>query len=81
MGKHNGKARKGGLGVGQALVNRARKDGRTGTAAAYLHTTETVVKTNMQSVIETNDLDEMMAMVRRRRRRRRPLPLPLPPAP
>lgn len=61
--------------MGQALVNRARKDGRTGSAAAYLHTTETVVKTNMQSVIETNDLDEMMAMVRRR-----PLPPP-PPAP
>ena len=63
MGKHNGKARKSGLSVGSALVNRARRDGRTGSAAAYLHTTEPAAKTNMQSVIEANDLDEMMAMV------------------
>lgn len=63
MGKHNGKARKAGLVVGSALVNRAKKDGRTGSAAAYLHATDTVVETNMQSVIEANDLDEMMAMV------------------
>ncbi|KAL4423785.1 hypothetical protein ABPG75_001086 [Micractinium tetrahymenae] len=65
MGKHNGKARKpkGGVSVGSALVNRARRDGRTGSAAAYLHTTDTSsTKPNMQSVIETNDLDEMMAM-------------------
>lgn len=62
MGKHNGKARKAGLVVGSALVNRAKKDGRTGSAAAYLHATDTVVETNMQSVIEANDLDEMMAM-------------------
>lgn len=63
MGKHNGKARKSGLAVGSALVNRAKKDGRTGSAAAYLHTTDTSDKgPNMQSVIESNDLDEMMAM-------------------
>lgn len=66
MGKHNGKARKskGSVSVGSALVNRARRDGRTGTAAAYLHTTDAGSnKPNMQSVIESNDLDEMMAMV------------------
>lgn len=69
MGKHNGKARKAGLTVGSALVNRARRDGRTGSAAAYLHTTEPgpAPGKNMQSVIETNDLDEMMAMVRQLR--------------
>ena len=75
MGKHNGKARKTGLSVGSALVNRAKRDGRTGSAAAYLHTTDTGSgKPNMQSVIESNDLDEMMAMVRRSCR------LPPPPA-
>ena len=82
MGKHNGKARRAGLSVGSALVNRARRDGRTGSAAAYLHTTDTTEKgPNMQSVIERNDLDEMMAMVRpppaaacHRHRHRRPLP-------
>lgn len=65
MGKHNGKARKTGLSVGSAIVNRARRDGRVGTAAAYLHTTDTASnKNNMQSVLESNDLEEMMSMVR-----------------
>ena len=65
MGKHNGKARKMGITVGSALVNRAKREGRAGTASAYLHTTEPVDKgPNMQSVIESNDLDEMMEMVR-----------------
>ena len=65
MGKHNGKARKTGITVGSALVNRAKREGRAGTASAYLHTTEPVDKgPNMQSVIESNDLDEMMEMVR-----------------
>lgn len=64
MGKHNGKARKSGLTVGSALVNKARREGRTGGAAAFLHTTDLEgPKKNMQSVIESNDLDEMMAMV------------------
>ena len=64
MGKHNGKARKNGLSVGSALVNKARREGRTGGAAAFLHTTDLEgPKKNMQSVIESNDLDEMMAMV------------------
>jgi len=63
MGKHNGKARKSGLSVGSALVNRARRDGRSGTAQSYLHTTDAAAGTHMQSVIETNDLAEMMSMV------------------
>lgn len=68
MGKHNGKARKSGLTVGSALVNKARREGRTGGAAAFLHTTDLEgPKKNMQSVIESNDLDEMMAMVSRGR--------------
>lgn len=62
MGKHNGKARARGLSVGGALVNRAKREGRNGTAAAYLHTTEPGAKTNMQSIIENNDLDEMLTM-------------------
>ena len=65
MGKHNGKARKLGLSVGNALVNKARRDGRTGSAAAYIHTTDVPKdQGNMQSVIESNDLQEMMSMVR-----------------
>lgn len=66
MGKHNGKARKpkGTSSVGASLVNRARRDGRNGGAAAYLHTTDVAPTKNMQSVIENNDLDEMMQMVR-----------------
>lgn len=61
MGKHNGKARKAGLAVGAALVNRARREGRTSGATAHQFTTEAVSK-NMQSVIENNDLEEMMAI-------------------
>ena len=77
MGKHNGKARKSGLTVGSALVNRAKRDGRTGSAAAYLHTTDTGSgKPNMQSVIESNDLDEMMEMVVHRRLSKFLAPLP-----
>lgn len=62
MGKHNGKSRKHGLSVGGALVNKARKDGRTGSPASYLYTTETGPKNNMQSIIENNDLEEMLSM-------------------
>lgn len=64
MGKHNGKARKSGLSVGGALVNRARKQGRDGSGAAFMHTTERAPEGNLRSVIETNDLEEMMNMVR-----------------
>lgn len=65
MGKHNGKARKVGLPVGSALVRKAKREGRTGpggAAASFLHTTDTDggKKNNMQSVIESNDLEEMM---------------------
>lgn len=64
MGKHNGKSRKVGLAVGGALVNKARREGRNGGAAAYLYTTDVGSKGNtMQSVIENNDLQEMMSMV------------------
>jgi large subunit GTPase 1 len=62
MGKHNGKSRRTGLSVGGALVNKARKDGRTGTPASYLYTTENGPKNNMQSIIENNDLEEMLSM-------------------
>jgi len=62
MGKHNGKSRKNGLAVGGALVNKARKDGRTGSPASYLYTTESGPKNNMQSIIENNDLEEMLSM-------------------
>ncbi|KDD73280.1 hypothetical protein H632_c2348p0, partial [Helicosporidium sp. ATCC 50920] len=62
MGKHNGKARKSGLSVGGALVNRARKQGRDGSGAAFMHTTERAPEGNLRSVIETNDLEEMMNM-------------------
>lgn len=62
MGKHNGKSRKNGLAVGGALVNKARKDGRTGSPASYLYTTENGPKNNMQSIIENNDLEEMLSM-------------------
>lgn len=64
MGKHNGKARKVGLPVGSALVRKAKREGRTGPggAASFLHTTDVDgnKKNNMQSVIESNDLEEMM---------------------
>ncbi|KAL6782518.1 hypothetical protein ACKKBG_A07095 [Auxenochlorella protothecoides x Auxenochlorella symbiontica] len=62
MGKHNGKSRKSGLSVGQSLVNRAKREGRTAGAAAHMYTTDLGPDNNMQSVIERNDLDEMMAM-------------------
>eukprot|EP00887_Chlorella_sp_A99_P006011 scaffold27.g6011.t1 len=64
MGKHNGRARKSGLPVGSALVNRARREGRTGGATAHLHTTDADDGRggNMQSVLESNDLDELMTM-------------------
>ena len=67
MGKHNGKARKpsGSMGsVGATLVNKARRQGKTNPATAHLHTTEVAQSNNMQSVLETNDLDELMNMVR-----------------
>jgi large subunit GTPase 1 len=63
MGKHNGKARRKGLAVGKTLVNAAKKEGKNGGPASLLHTTDTTpAGNNMQSVIESNDLVEMMSM-------------------
>ena len=65
MGKHNGKARKTGMSVGSALVNRARKEGRAGGPNSYLYTTE-IHRDNgpgIQSVIQQNDLEDLMSMV------------------
>lgn len=65
MGKHNGKSRKTGMSVGSALVNRARKEGRAGGPNSYLYTTE-IHKDNgpgIQSVIQQNDLEDLMSMV------------------
>lgn len=64
MGKHNGKARTSGQKVGSVLVNKARKEGKGTKAASVLlgrHTTDTS-KYGMQSVLETNDLNEIMNM-------------------
>lgn len=63
MGKHNGKARKSGLSVGGALVNRAKREGRTNPATAHMHTTDLGGGNNLQSVLESRDLDELMSMV------------------
>jgi len=66
MGKHNGKARKTGKSVGSALVNKARRDGKIGAADSYLYTTDTRKDSGIgiQSVIQQNDLEELMSMVR-----------------
>ncbi|KAK9821718.1 hypothetical protein WJX81_002790 [Elliptochloris bilobata] len=62
MGKHNGKSRSSGLKVGAALANRAKKGGMTkgGNADHFKHTTDTAPA--MQSVLEANDLNELMTM-------------------
>ncbi|CAK0755588.1 hypothetical protein CVIRNUC_002386 [Coccomyxa viridis] len=60
MGKHNGKSRKLGLRVGGALANRHKGGpGKAGTASK-LHTTEQPAQ--LVSVLEANDLTEMMSM-------------------
>ncbi|CAL5227407.1 g10365 [Coccomyxa viridis] len=60
MGKHNGKARAAGLKVGGALANRHKGGpGKSGTSSR-LHTTEQPPA--MVSVLEANDLTEMMSM-------------------
>jgi hypothetical protein len=63
MGKHNGKARKTGKSVGSALVNKARRDGKIGSADSYLYTTDTRRDTGIDSVIQQNDLEDLMSMV------------------
>lgn len=66
MGKHNGKARKTGVSVGSALVNRAKKNGRAGSASSYLYTTDTKRENGnlIESVLVQNDLQNLMSMVR-----------------
>ncbi|KAK9916643.1 hypothetical protein WJX75_005277 [Coccomyxa subellipsoidea] len=61
MGKHNGKARKAGLRVGAALSNRHKGGGLRsgGKQTQGLHTTD---QPAMQSVLEANDLTELMTM-------------------
>eukprot|EP00878_Enallax_costatus_P006164 GHUV01006462.1.p1 GENE.GHUV01006462.1~~GHUV01006462.1.p1 ORF type:complete len:220 (+),score=52.30 GHUV01006462.1:205-864(+) len=60
MGKHNGKSRStGGTKVGAALTRR-HKGGGGGGNFADRHTTD--MAGGMQSILERNDLDELMAM-------------------
>ena len=73
MGKHNPKSRKKGLKVGQALLNKRHQQStshqsrydQSGDASAR-HTTElndsSAPGANTQSIIEMNDLDELMNM-------------------
>jgi large subunit GTPase 1 len=65
MGKHNGKARKRGDGpsVGGALVNKAKREGRTSAANAHLTEGPEAGPTGaLQSALEVSDLVEMMNM-------------------
>eukprot|EP00884_Botryococcus_braunii_P020481 jgi/Botrbrau1/7116/Bobra.0165s0133.1 len=60
MGKHNGKSRTSGLPVGSALVNRAKKGLLGGQHSSGRHTTKDAP--SMQSILETNDLSEMLSL-------------------
>ncbi|GFR44328.1 hypothetical protein Agub_g5541, partial [Astrephomene gubernaculifera] len=65
MGRHNGKARKGGERVGALLAAKNKKTAPTTQAAisaAFKHTTDAGPGRNMQSVLDRNDLDELMAL-------------------
>ncbi len=67
MGKHNGKSRSKGLLVGNALLKRKMGGGsnanrRKADDAGSRHTTETDPGNNQQSIVEMNDLDELMNM-------------------
>eukprot|EP00891_Asterochloris_glomerata_P002392 jgi/Astpho2/2392/e_gw1.00044.39.1_t len=66
MGKHNGKARTSGVRVGAALTKQARREGKGGKAMvsnAFIHTTDPdSTAVNTQSVLENNDLTELMSM-------------------
>ncbi|KAI8474842.1 MAG: hypothetical protein J3K34DRAFT_490873 [Monoraphidium minutum] len=60
MGKHNGKSRKQpGTRVGAALANRKQATGPGGGGGGRHTTAE---GTNMQSILDRNDLEELMAM-------------------
>ena len=68
MGKHNGKSRNKGLQVGGALMRRKMGGGpstnkRAVDDAGSRHTTESGGDFNTQSIVEMNDLDELMNMV------------------
>ncbi|GIL57282.1 hypothetical protein Vafri_12537 [Volvox africanus] len=65
MGRHNGKARKAGERVGAMLAAKNKKTAPTTQAAIsaqFKHTTDSGLGRNMQSVLDRNDLDELMAM-------------------
>ncbi|GIL89787.1 hypothetical protein Vretimale_16572 [Volvox reticuliferus] len=65
MGRHNGKARKAGERVGAMLAAKNKKTAPTTQAAIsaqFKHTTDAGLGRNMQSVLDRNDLDELMAM-------------------
>ena len=70
MGKHNGKSRNKGLQVGAALIKRKHGGGqsshRRADDAGSRHTTEMFPNNgssdNTQSIVEMNDLDELMNM-------------------
>ena len=68
MGKHNGKSRNKGLVVGSALLKRKMGGGKTNQGrkaedAGSRHTTDMGGPNNTQSIVEMNDLDELMNMV------------------
>ena len=68
MGKHNGKSRKKGIQVGSALLRRKMGNGpsqnkRAADDAGSRHTTDSGGDFNTQSIVEMNDLDELMNMV------------------
>ncbi|WZN59239.1 ribosome-binding GTPase [Chloropicon roscoffensis] len=68
MGKHNGKTRSKGIKVGTALLNQKKKQaaafrqGGPGGASSNRHTTDLMdgAGSNMQSIVDMNDLDELM---------------------
>jgi large subunit GTPase 1 len=67
MGKHNGKTRKKGIQVGSALLRRKMGNGpsqnkRAADDAGSRHTTDSGGDFNTQSIVEMNDLDELMNM-------------------
>eukprot|EP00198_Chlamydomonas_reinhardtii_P009867 XP_001699204.1 hypothetical protein CHLREDRAFT_206017 [Chlamydomonas reinhardtii] len=65
MGRHNGRARKAGERVGATLAAKNKKTAPKTQAeigANFKHTTDAGLGRNMQSVLDRNDLDELMAM-------------------
>mmetsp|Transcript_27163 Transcript_27163/g.69134 ORF Transcript_27163/g.69134 Transcript_27163/m.69134 type:complete len:649 (-) Transcript_27163:2405-4351(-) len=63
MTKHNGKSRKAGIKPGSALMNRVKINVQAGKVIAGQHTTDLhPAKPGIQSVLERNDLEELMAM-------------------